>query len=88
MIKNILNKLWKSDNKEKVNGHWYVKLSDVAKLLENAKFIEPVNTEKKLSMDDIANEMLHKGWIFERNPDTGEVWRRRKGDYDNKEKIN
>ena len=48
---NILNKLWKSNNKEKVNGHWYVRLSDVAELMENAKFIEPKQTLKKLSMD-------------------------------------
>jgi hypothetical protein len=82
MIKNILNKLWRS-NKEKVNGHWYVKLSDVCELLDNAKFIEPKKTEKKLTENDLASHMVNKGWIFERNPDTGEIWRREKGNYDN-----
>ena len=86
MIKNILNKLWRS-NKEKVNGHWYVKLSDVCELLDNAKFIEPKKTEKKLTENDLAAHMVNKGWIFERNPDTGEIWRREKGNYDNREKI-
>tara|TARA_R100001443_G_C3246553_1_gene152132 strand:+ start:66 stop:329 length:264 start_codon:yes stop_codon:yes gene_type:complete len=86
MIKNILNKLWRS-NKEKVNGHWYVKLSDVCELLDNAKFIEPKKTEKKLTENDLASHMVNKGWIFERNPDTGEIWRREKGNYDNREKI-
>jgi hypothetical protein len=86
MIKNILNKLWRS-NKEKVNGHWYVKLSDVCELLDNAKFIEPKKTEKKLTENDLASHMVNKGWIFERNPDTGEIWRREKGNYDNREKV-
>jgi hypothetical protein len=31
--------------------------------------------------------MVNKGWIFERNPDTGEIWRREKGNYDNREKV-
>jgi hypothetical protein len=88
MIRNILNKLWKSNNKQKVDGHWYVRLSDVAKLIDNAKFIEPEKTEEKLTMDDLASHLLDRGWIFERNPSTGDVFRRRVGDYDNREKIN
>ena len=87
MIRNLLNKFWKSDNKQKVNGHWYVRLSDVAKLIENAEFIEPEKSEKKLSMDDLASNLLEKGWIFERNPDTGDVFKRRKGEYNNRKKI-
>ena len=79
MIRNLLNKLWKSDNKQKVNGHWYVRLSDVAELMENAKFIEPKQTLKKLSMDDLASHLYDKGFIFERNPDTGDIFKRKIG---------
>lgn len=88
MMKNILNKIWKSSSKEKVNGHWYVKLSDVCELLDNAKFIEPQKTEKKLTEEDLAAHMVNKGWIFERNPETGEIWKRKVGDYNNRKKVN
>ena len=39
-------------------------------------------------MDDLASHLLDRGWIFERNPSTGDIFRRRVGDYDNREKIN
>ena len=36
MIKNILDKLWKGNHKvnNKLDGYWYVRLADVAKILE------------------------------------------------------
>ena len=85
MIKSILDKLWKSNNKRKLDGHWYVRLSDVGKYLENT-FNNTKN--KKISMNEVASHLVNKGWIFERNTDTGDVWKRKVGDYDNREKVN
>ena len=55
---------------------------------KKVRFIEPKKTEKKLTENDLASHMVNKGWIFERNPSTGDIFRRRVGDYDNREKIN
>ena len=86
MIRKLLNKIWGS-NKEKINGHWYVKLSDVNELIANAQFIEPEKVVEKPTLDDLASHLLDKGFIYERNPDTGDIFRRKVGDYNNKEKI-
>ena len=87
MIRKLLDKIWGS-SKEKINGHWYVKLSDVNELIANAKFIEPQEVNKKPTMDQLASHLLDKGFIFERNPDTGDIFKRKAGDYNNREKIN
>jgi len=87
MIKKLLDKLWGNNNKEIINGHWYVRLSDVNELITNAEFITPKKPNEKITMDDLASNLLDKGFIFERNPDNGDIFRRKKGDYNNKEKI-
>ena len=79
MIRKLLDKIWGS-SKEKINGHWYVKLSDVNELIANAKFIEPQEVNKKPTMDQLASHLLDKGFIFERNPDTGDIFKRKIGD--------
>lgn len=47
-----------------------------------------VKTTKINSMNEVATYLNSKGWIFERNPDTGDIWKRKSGDIHNRIKIN
>ena len=39
-------------------------------------------------MDEVATYLNNNGWIFERNPDSGDIWKRKSGDIYNRIKIN
>tara|TARA_R110000744_G_C18890291_1_gene507860 strand:- start:157 stop:414 length:258 start_codon:yes stop_codon:yes gene_type:complete len=52
--------------------------------LENYSHIKIKNIEKK----EISEIMEKTSYIYERNPDTGEIFRRRAMDYHNRECIN
>ena len=39
-------------------------------------------------MDEVATYLNGKGWIFERNSDTGDIWKRKSGNIHNRKKIN
>jgi hypothetical protein len=63
-------------------------VKDIEKFIENnvvsCPYIQIKNVEKK-EISEIMEESLY---IYERNPDTGEIFRRKKGDYTNKECVN
>tara|TARA_R110002167_G_scaffold242083_1_gene447402 strand:+ start:123 stop:383 length:261 start_codon:yes stop_codon:yes gene_type:complete len=82
--KKIISQIWDSCSKQIVDGYVYVKMDDLIKLE-----IQEISKENnpKMGMDQVATYLNNKGWIFERNPDTGQIWRRRPGDYDNREEI-
>ena len=43
---------------------------------------------EKYGIKETEEDNDEKLYIYERNPDTGEIFRRKKGDYTNKESIN
>ena len=63
-------------------------VKDIEKFIENnvvnCPYIQIKNVEKK----EISEIMEEQPYIYERNPDTGEIFRRRALDYDNRECIN
>ena len=63
-------------------------VKDIEKFIENnvvsCPYIQIKNVEKK----EISEIMEEQPYIYERNPDTGEIFRRRAMDYDNRECIN
>ena len=63
-------------------------VKDIEKFIENnvvsCPYIQIKNVEKK----EIPEIMEEGPYIYERNPDTGEIFRRRAMDYDNRECIN
>ena len=60
----------------------------IEKFIENnvvsCPYIQIKNIEKK----EISEIMEEQPYIYERNSDTGEIFRRKKGDYTNRECIN
>ena len=62
---------------------------DVEKFIENnlvsCQYIQIKNVEMK---EDKQIPFEERPYIYERNPDSGEIFRRRTGDYDNRECIN
>ena len=94
--KKIISQIWDSCSKQIVDGYIYIKMDDIIKLhiekddsLEHweKEWEEKQKSNTKITMDQVATYLNNKGWIFERNPDTGQIWRRRPGDYDNREEI-
>jgi len=63
-------------------------VKDIEKFIENnvvsCPYIQIKNVEKK-EISEIMEEPLY---IYERNPDTGEIFRRKKGEYTSKECVN
>ena len=59
----------------------------IKELEKRIKELESMNVEVKSHQEnyDISED---KPYIYERNSDTGEIFRRKKGDYTNKECIN
>ena len=64
-------------------------VKDIEKFIENnvvsCKHIQIKNVELK---EDKQIPLEERPYIYERNPDTGEIFRRRALDYDNRECIN
>tara|TARA_R110001592_G_scaffold317100_2_gene593762 strand:+ start:27 stop:356 length:330 start_codon:yes stop_codon:yes gene_type:complete len=44
--------------------------------------------KQSITDHDVATFLHKDGWIFERNPDTGDIWKRKSGDIHNRTKIN
>tara|TARA_R110000824_G_scaffold83190_2_gene208342 strand:+ start:454 stop:714 length:261 start_codon:yes stop_codon:yes gene_type:complete len=82
--KKIISQIWDSCSKQIVDGYVYVKMDDLIKL-ETQEILK--ENDHKIDMNQVATYLNSKGWIFERNPDRGQIWRRRPGDYDNREEI-
>ena len=63
-------------------------VKDIEKFIENnvvsCPYIQIKNVEKK----EISEIMEEQPYIYERNPDTGEIFRRRAMDYNTRECIN
>jgi hypothetical protein len=84
--KKITSQIWDNCSKQIVDGYVYVKMDDIIKLsTDHSPLIEEKPT--KIDMNQIATYLNSEGWIYERNPDTGEIWRRRPGDYKNRKRI-
>ena len=84
LSKKITGCIWDKCAKQIVDGYVYVKMDDIIKL--STPDHHPIEG-KEIDMNQIATYLNSKGWIYERNPDTGEIWRRRPGDYNNRVKI-
>jgi hypothetical protein len=54
MNKKLLDQIWES-NKEKINGYWYVKLSDVNELIANTQF-KNKKEAKKMTKEELRCE--------------------------------
>ena len=83
--KKIISQIWDGCEKQIVDGYVYVKMDDLIKL-EIEEILNPTIKED-MNMNKVANYLNSKGWIFERNPDTGQVWKRRPGDIHNRQKV-
>jgi len=84
--KKIISQIWDGCEKQIVDGYVFIKMDDLIKLE-----IEENNLEVKdndVTMDTGANYLVNEGWIFERNPSTGEIWKRKPGDMHNRKLIN
>ena len=82
--KKIIAQIWDGCEKQIVDGYVYVKMDDLIKL-EIKDILS--NTNNEIDMNQVATYLNKEGWIFERNPDTGEIWKRRFGDIHNREKV-
>ena len=82
--KKIISQIWDGCEKQIVDGYVYVKMDDLIKL-EIKDILS--NTNREIDMNQVATYLNKEGWIFERNPDTGEIWKRRFGDIHNRELI-
>ena len=61
---------------------------DVEKFIEN-NVVSCQHTQiKNVEIKQISEDSDEKLYIYERNSDTGEIFRRKKGDYTNRECIN
>jgi hypothetical protein len=67
MIKNILDKLWKGNHKvnNKLDGYWYVRLADVAKILEEE--LEK-DTDDKYKDQEYSQDNWNRGIKYTSNP--------------------
>tara|TARA_R110002020_G_scaffold164657_1_gene351522 strand:+ start:4253 stop:4510 length:258 start_codon:yes stop_codon:yes gene_type:complete len=81
--KKIISQIWDGCEKQIVDGYVFIKMDDLIKL----EIEEILNQKEKINMDKVATYLNSEGWIFEKNPDTGQVWKRRPGDIHNREKI-
>ena len=97
LSKKITSCIWDKCTKQIVDGYVYVKMDDIIKLhiekddsLEHweKEWEEKQKSNTKITMNQIASYLNDRGWIFERNPDTGDIWRRKSGDIHNRKKIN
>tara|TARA_R100000742_G_C4264976_1_gene82935 strand:+ start:43 stop:294 length:252 start_codon:yes stop_codon:yes gene_type:complete len=79
--KKIISQIWDGCSKQIVDGYVYIKMDDLIKL--NVEKTE----DEKMDMDKVATYLNNEGWIFEYNPDTEQIWRRRPGDIHNREKV-
>jgi|TARA_R110000782_G_C14680539_1_gene399964 hypothetical protein len=94
--KKITSKIWDNCSKQIVDGYVFVKFDDIIKtqIVEEDKEDLVITKEdlelelKDINMDQVATYLNGTGWIFERNPDTGDIWRRKIGDHKNRIKIN
>tara|TARA_R100001443_G_scaffold114879_1_gene131536 strand:+ start:46 stop:303 length:258 start_codon:yes stop_codon:yes gene_type:complete len=81
--KKIISQIWDGCEKQIVDGYVYIKMDDLIKL----EIEEILSQKEKMNMDKVAHYLNGEGWIFERNPDNGQVWKRRPGDIHNREKV-
>tara|TARA_R110000764_G_scaffold169565_1_gene256725 strand:+ start:226 stop:543 length:318 start_codon:yes stop_codon:yes gene_type:complete len=103
LSKKITSKIWDKCAKQIVDGYVYVKMDDVIKLQIESKDLSMdeldemghdteyewvLKPTKITSMDEVATYLNGKGWIFERNSDTGDIWKRKSGNIHNRKKIN
>jgi len=90
MDKKITSCIWDNCAKQIIEGYVYVKMDDIIKLnIEEEDLILDDLEDKNndVDMNTVANYLVNEGWIFERNPDTDEIWRRKSGDIHNRELI-
>ena len=94
--KKIISQIWDDCSKQIVDGYIYIKMDDIIKLhiekddsLEHweKEWEEKQKLNTKITMNQVASYLNDNGWIFERNPDTEEIWRRKPGDIHNREKV-
>ena len=78
MDKKITNCIWDNCSKQIIEGYVYVKMDDIIKLNIKENNLEVKDND--ITMDTVANYLVNEGWIFERNPSTGEIWKRKPGD--------
>ena len=81
--KKIISQIWDGCEKQIVGGYVYVKMDDLIKI----EIEEILSQKEKMNMDKVAKYLNNEGWIFEYNPDTEQIWRRRPGDIHNREKV-
>ena len=86
MDKKITNCIWDNCSKQIIEGYVYVKMDDIIKLNIKENNLEVKDND--ITMDTVANYLVNEGWIFERNPSTGAIWKRKPGDIHNRELIN
>ena len=84
--KKITSKIWDNCAKQLVDGYIFVKMDDIIKLnIEKEDLIvDDLEVINKNDMNYIASYLNKEGWIFEHNPDTGDIWKRRPGDIHNR----
>ena len=72
LSKEIISCIWDNCTKQVVDGYVYVKIDDIIKLnLEEKDFHHTAN-----SMNNVATYLNKNGWVFESNPNTGDIWRK------------
>tara|TARA_R110000751_G_scaffold253020_2_gene352639 strand:+ start:443 stop:703 length:261 start_codon:yes stop_codon:yes gene_type:complete len=77
LSKKIISCIWDNCTKQVVEGYVYVKIDDIIKLNLEKKDLIMDNGEYAVnSMNNVATYLNNNGWIFESNPNTGDVWRK------------